>query len=264
MSSITVDLNGRVVLVTGGGSGIGRGFALQMAKCGAAVTVTDIDGEAAAKVAAEITSKGGSSLSAALNVVDISAIEEIVAQTIGRFGRLDVLFANAGVLGPAEYLDITPENWDLVLDVNIKGVVHSCRAVVPHMMERKQGRILMTASYNGVRAGAHVIPYRVSKAAVLMYTRCLAMVMAPHNVTVNAICPGVTLTPMQVHYAEKTAAEQGITTEEYFAERASKIPMQQFTEIDDLTGLAEFLVSDSARLITGQAIAPDGGVMMSS
>lgn len=264
MSSITVNLNGKVALITGGGSGIGRGFALQMAKCGAAVAITDLDGEAAARVAAEVSLQGGSSLSAALNVVNLPAIESVVAQTINRFGHLDILFANAGVLGPADYLDITPENWDLVLDVNIKGVVHSCRAVVPHMMERRQGRILMTASYNGVRAGAHVIPYRVSKAAVLMYTRCLAMVMAPHNVTVNAICPGVTLTPMQVHYAEKIAAEQGTTAEEYFADRVSKIPMHQFTEIDDLTGLAEFLISDSARLITGQAIAPDGGVMMAS
>ncbi len=87
--------------------------------------------------------------------------------------------------------------------------------------------------------------------------------LAPYNVTVNAICPGVTLTPMQVSYAAQTAAERGITTEEYLADRASKIPMGQFTDIEDLTGLAEFLVSDSARLITGQAIAPDGGVLIS-
>ena len=264
MAQISVDLTGKVAFITGGGSGIGRGFALQMARCGAAVAVTDLNGEAAAAVAAEIEALGGSSWSAPLDVADAGASEFAVARTIERFGQLDYLFANAGVLGPAEFLDITPADWDLVLDVNIKGVVHSCRAVVPHMIERRQGRILITASYNGARAGAHVIPYRVSKAAVLMYTRCLALVLASHNVTVNAICPGVTLTPMQLQYAEKTAAESGITTEQYLADRAAKIPMQQFTAIEDLTGLAQFLLSDSARLITGQAIAPDGGVMTSS
>lgn len=264
MSQISIDFTGKVAFITGGGSGIGRGFALQMARCGAAVAVTDLNGEAAAAVASEIAVLGGRSLSVGLDVTDASAIESAVGRTIDQFGQLDFLFANAGVLGPADYLDVTPADWDFVLDINIKGVVLSCRAVVPHMIERRLGRILITASYNGARAGAHVIPYRVSKAAVLMYTRCLALVLAPHNVTVNAICPGVTLTPMQLGYAEKTAAEYGITTEQYLADRATKIPMQQFTGIEDLTGLAQFLLSDSARLITGQAIAPDGGVMISS
>jgi meso-butanediol dehydrogenase/(S,S)-butanediol dehydrogenase/diacetyl reductase len=264
MPRVNVDLRGKVAFVTGGGSGIGRGLALQMAKDGAAVTVTDLNGDAAAAVAAEITALGGQSLGRPLDVTHPPAIEAIVAETLAAFGQLDFLFANAGVLGQANYLEITPADWDLVLDVNIKGVVHTCRVVVPHMMERRQGRIIITASYNGVRAGSHVIPYRVSKAAILMYTRCLATVMAPYNVTVNALCPGVTLTPMQLNYAQKTAAEQSSTTEAYLAERASRIPMHQFTEIEDLTGLAEFLVSESARLITGQGIAPDGGVMMSS
>lgn len=264
MTFSKIDLTGKVAFVTGGGSGIGRGFALQMARDGATVCVTDLDLEAATNVAAEIETLGGQSLGLVADVSQVQAIEEAIAFTIAQFGRLDFLFANAGVLGPADFLDIAPEEWDLVLEVNIKGVVHTCRAVVPHMMERRQGRILITASYNGVRAGVHVIPYRVSKAAVLMYTRCLALIMAPYGVTVNAICPGVTLTPMQLDYAEKTAAESGLTTEQYLADRATKIPMHQFTDIDDLAGLAQFLVSDQARLITGQAIAPDGGLMMSS
>ncbi len=264
MTQPAMEFSGKVAFVTGGGSGIGRGFALELAQRGAAICVTDINGEAAAAVAADIEAAGGQALAAALDVADAAAGAAVAAQTIAHFDQLDYLFANAGVLGPADYLEITPADWDLVLDVNIKGVVHTCRAVVPHMIERRQGRILITASYNGVRAGAHVIPYRVSKAALLMYTRCLALVMAPHNVTVNAICPGVTLTPMQLAYAAKTAAERSVTTEAYLADRAAQIPMQQFTGIEDLTGLAQFLLSDSARLITGQAIAPDGGVMMSS
>lgn len=264
MPAIKVDLSSKVAFVTGGGSGIGRGLALQMAQDGAAVAVTDLNGDAAAAVAAEITALGGQSLGLPLDVTNPPAIEAVVAETLATFGQLDFLFANAGVLGPANFLDITPADWDLVLEVNIKGVVHTCRAVTPHMMERRQGRIIITASYNGARAGSYVIPYRVSKAAILMYTRCLALVLAPYYVTVNALCPGVTLTPMQLDYAQKTAAEQGISTQAYLANRADRIPMHQFTEFEDLTGLAEFLVSDSARLITGQAIAPDGGVMVSS
>jgi NAD(P)-dependent dehydrogenase (short-subunit alcohol dehydrogenase family) len=257
-------LGGKVALVTGGGSGIGRGFVLSMAGKGAAVAVVDRDGDAAVAVAAEAAALGVPARAYAADVTNAGAMREVAANAIGTLGGLDFLFANAGVLGPAEYLDITADDWDQVLDVNVKGIAHTCRAAVEHMMARRQGRIIITASYNGVRAGAHVIPYRVSKAAAIMYTRCLALVLAPYGITVNAICPGVTLTPMQLDYAQATAEERSITLEQYLADRAAKIPMGEFTKIDDLTALAEFLVSDAARLITGQAIAPDGGVMVSS
>ena len=264
MAQAVRDLTGKVALVTGGGSGIGRGFVLSMAAKGAAVAVVDRNGDAAQQVADEAAALGVSARPYATDVTDAGAMHATVQDVISNLGQLDFLFANAGVLGPAEYLDITADDWDLVLDVNIKGITHTCRAAVEHMMARRQGRIIVTASYNGVRAGAHVIPYRVSKAAAIMYTRCLALVLAPYGVTVNAICPGVTLTPMQLDYAAATAAERSITLDQYLADRAAKIPMGEFTTIEDLTGLAEFLVSDAARLITGQAIAPDGGVMVSS
>ena len=264
MAQAVRDLTGKVALVTGGGSGIGRGFVLSMAAKGAAVAVVDRNGDAAQQVADEATALGVSARPYATDVTDAGAMHATVQDVIANMGQLDFLFANAGVLGPAEYLDITADDWDLVLDVNVKGITHTCRAAVEHMMARRQGRIIVTASYNGVRAGAHVIPYRVSKAAAIMYTRCLALVLAPYGVTVNAICPGVTLTPMQLDYAAATAEERSITLDQYLADRAAKIPMGEFTTIEDLTGLAEFLVSDAARLITGQAIAPDGGVMVSS
>ena len=264
MAQAVRDLTDKVALVTGGGSGIGRGFVLSMAGKGAAVAVVDRNGEAAQQVADEAAALGVRARAYAVDVTDARAMQAAVQDVIAHLGQLDFLFANAGVLGPADYLDITPDDWDLVLDVNVKGITHTCRAAVEHMMARRQGRIIVTASYNGVRAGAHVIPYRVSKAAAIMFTRCLALVLAPYGVTVNAICPGVTLTPMQLDYAAATAQERSITLEQYLADRAAKIPMGEFTTIEDLTGLAEFLVSDAARLITGQAIAPDGGVMVSS
>lgn len=264
MSRVTVDLRGKVAFVTGAGSGIGRGLAVQMARDGAAVAVTDQDGSTAAAVVEEIVAAGGRAASFCVDVRHTGQIEAAVASTQQALGPIDFLFANAGALGPAEYLAITPDDWDFMLDVNVKGVALTCRAVVPQMMARRQGRILITASTNGARAGAHVIPYRVSKAAILMYTRCLALVLAPYGVTVNALCPGVTLTPMQLDYAATVAAERGISLDAYLAGRSEQIPMHEFTAVDDVTGLAEFLVSDSARLITGQAIAPDGGVMISA
>jgi NAD(P)-dependent dehydrogenase (short-subunit alcohol dehydrogenase family) len=207
MAQAVRDLTGKVALVTGGGSGIGRGFVLSMAAKGAAVAVVDRNGDAAQQVADEAAALGVSARPYATDVTDAGAMHATVQDVISNLGQLDFLFANAGVLGPAEYLDITADDWDLVLDVNIKGITHTCRAAVEHMMARRQGRIIVTASYNGVRAGAHVIPYRVSKAAAIMYTRCLALVLAPYGVTVNAICPGVTLTPMQLDYAAATAAD---------------------------------------------------------
>ena len=166
-----------------------------MARDGAAVAVTDVDGDSAATVAAGIADLGGRAVSYRVDVTDPAEIEAAVAGTQATLGSIDFLFANAGALGPAEYLSITPEDWDRVLGVNVKGVALTCRAVVPQMTQRRQGRILITASTNAVRAGTHVIPYRVSKAAILMFTRCLALELAPYGVTVNALCPGVTLTP---------------------------------------------------------------------
>jgi meso-butanediol dehydrogenase / (S,S)-butanediol dehydrogenase / diacetyl reductase len=128
MSQLSVNFTGRVAFITGGGSGIGRGFALQMARCGAAVAVADLNGDAGKAVAGEIDALGGRSLSVALNVADAAATAAAVGRTIGQLGHLDFLFANAGVLGPSDYLDIAPAEWDLVLDVNVKRLAHSCRA----------------------------------------------------------------------------------------------------------------------------------------
>ena len=256
--------NSEYIFVTGGGSGIGRAFALHFAGLGYGVAVADLNGQAAEETAQAIHAAGGQALAFALDVSDFAATVRVAAQVLDAFGQVDVVFANAGVLSPADYFEVQPADWDLSLDVNVKGVAHTCRAFIPSMMKRKKGRILTTASYNGFRAGAHVIPYRVTKAAVVMYTRCLALLLAESGITVNAICPGVTLTPMQLDYAEKTAGERGITREAYLEERAAKIPMHELTTVEDLNALAEFLTSKGGRIITGQAIAVDGGVLVSS
>ncbi len=261
MNNVTVDLKGKVTFITGAGSGIGRGLALQFARDGSAVAVTDLDGDAAAAVATEIQAAGGKSLSLPVDVADHQAVESALDQTLSCFGHIDILFANAGILGPVDLADTTARDWDRVLAVNLQGVIHACQAAAPPMMARRQGRILITSSVNAVRAGAHVIPYRVSKAALLMYTRCLSLAVAPYGITVNALCPNVVPTPIQLNYVTEKVVEQGISAEDYLSDRAKRIPMQQLTQVEDVIALARFLVSDGARLITGQAIGPDGGSM---
>lgn len=254
----------KVALITGAGSGIGRGFAHQMAQLGYIVIVTDLDENGAQSVASEITDMGETAIPYQFDITNAEVAAKIVADIIAGYGRIDVLFANAGALGPADFWDIQPSDWDIMTSVNIKGTAIIAQLVAEHMKNQQSGRIITTASYNAVRVAAHVIPYRVTKAAILMFTKCLAMVMAPYNVTVNAIAPGVTMTPMQEQYAQKTADERGITLDDYLDDRRSRIPMQELTTIDDLNALAKFLTSDDSRLITGQIIAVDGGVMASS
>jgi NAD(P)-dependent dehydrogenase (short-subunit alcohol dehydrogenase family) len=269
MAANKVDLNGKVALITGGASGIGRGIAHALAASGAAVVVVDADTTGAEQVAGEIgavprkalgTTAGGRSLAVTVDVTNYAALEAAVGHTIAQLGRLDFVFANAGILGPTDFLEITPEAWQQVMDINLTGVVNTCRAAMPHMMERRQGRIIVTASPNGVRPGAHVIAYRVSKAAVLMYMRCLALVLAPYHVTVNAISPGVTMTAMEMDYVQATAAQRGITPAQYVADRSARIPLGRFTEVEEVAALALYLVSDAAAIITGQAIGVDGGM----
>lgn len=265
MSATIGDMNDRpVTLLTGAGSGIGRGFALAMAQLGSQVIVTDIDLSSAESVAAEISTAGGVAQARQFDVADGEAARSLVDELTDRYGRIDHLFANAGVLGPTDLWEIAPEDWDAVLGVNIKGAAIICQLVAAQMKAQRRGRIIVTASYNGVRVDKHVIPYRVSKAGLLMFTKCLSLVMAPYGVTVNAICPGVTLTPLQQTYAQALADQRGISLDDYLDERRSRIPMGELTTTADLNALARFLVSDEARLITGQTIAVDGGVMASS
>jgi NAD(P)-dependent dehydrogenase (short-subunit alcohol dehydrogenase family) len=261
LSTVKAHLKDQVTFVTGAGSGIGRGLARDFARAGSTIVVTDVDGEAAASVAAEILAAGGNSLSFAVDVASAQAVQSAVDQSLARLGKIDILFANAGILGPAQLEDTTAEDWDRVFGVNLQGVIHACQAISEPMKARQQGRILITSSVNAFRAAAHVIPYRVSKAALVMYTRCLALALAPHGITVNTLCPNVVATPIQMEFAAQKAAELGTTAEDYLAERARRIPMQQLTKVQDVVNLARFLVSDGARLITGQAIGPDGGSM---
>lgn len=253
-----------VAIVTGGGSGIGEALSRELASDGYCVVIADKDVDGAERVARDIVRRGECAQAQEVDVTDGSAVDELVSRTISDYGCVDVMCANAGVIGPTDLFSASHDDWSTVIDVNLKGTIYCCQAVAESMKERRSGRILVTASYNAFRSGVHVVPYRVSKSALVMYVRCLALALAPYSVTVNALCPGVTMTTMQKAYAETTARELGVTVEEYFDDRRDRIPMKRFTETDDVVALARFLISDGARIVTGQAIAADGGVLASS
>ena len=191
------DLAGKTALVTGAGSGIGRGIAMMLAAQNASVAVTDLKEEWGAGVAAEL--KGVRTLVLQLDVTDQASAERAVQKVISEWGALDILVNNAGVpsapnQGPGGDRE---EDWDLTFAINVKGVVHCCNAVIPHMQERSYGKIINIASMAGHAPRRSVGAYATSKAAVLRYTKGLAASLAPHNINVNAICPGAVWTRFQ-------------------------------------------------------------------
>ena len=267
-----IDLSERVAIVTGGASGIGRGISMVLVGQGANVVVADINSEGAESVAAEIAGGGGRSMAVQVDVTDVRSADSMVQQVLERFGSIDILVNDAGVIGADGWWEReTPnsEDWDIVIAVNLRGLVNASEAVAPHMRERRHGKIVNIASV-AARKGGTVIPhYNTSKAAVVSWTQSQALLLAPYSINVNAICPGSLWTPMYerlVQHQTKFGHDdslQGLTGREYFDRKVvSDIPMKREQTPEDIGKLAAFLVSEDARNITGQAINVDGGRQM--
>ena len=245
-------LDSRVALVTGAGQGIGKAIGLGLANEGAAVVVTDINAANADAVADEIAAAGGQALSLGLDVADEAAVQTTVATALEQFGRLDILVNNAGIY-PASPVEEMPEDeWDRVIGVNLTGTFLCSRAVAPHMLAQRSGRIISLASgraLQGARNGAH---YAATKAGIIGFSRSLALELSPSGITVNVICPGIT----------DTAQPRGHMAEEDIFAQARAIPLGRIGEPADLVGPAIFLASDAAGFITGQTIVVNGGFIM--
>ena len=275
------DLTGRNALVTGGGQGIGRGIALKLAEQGADVAVADINGTGATEVVGEIKAMGRESFSVHLDVTDNSSVDAAVKSVIARFGHLDILINNAGI-GRVEGkagggLDEDwEENWSTVLDINVQGVMRCTKAVVGHFIERRYGKIVNTASgagrgpiWWGPPSGApgYANAYGPSKAAVINYTQYCASTLGPHNINVNAICPGRVWTAFHdVAISERmrndpTLAEMD-RVDVFNDDVAELIPLARSQTPEEIGILVAFLVSDDASSITGQSIHIDGGQRM--
>jgi NAD(P)-dependent dehydrogenase (short-subunit alcohol dehydrogenase family) len=253
---MSADLDGRVAIVTGGARGIGLGVCECLVEAGAAVVVADIDEDRAQESAAQLD---GEAIAVAHDVRRADSSDELVRRTLDQFGRIDVLVNNAGVgPRPAPVQDTTEEEYDRVMDVNVRGVFLTTRAVVPVMIRQESGRIINMSSVVGHTGRAMVLPYSASKHAIVGITQGLAEELAP-NITVNSVHPGVVQTDLHSAVVPAFAQMQGKTVEEGWEWFREHIPLGRFQTPRDIGEMVAFLASDRARNITGAAFNVDGG-----
>ena len=250
-------LEDKVVIVTGGGHGIGRAYCRGIANEGGKVVVADIDGAAADAVAEEISGAGAQAMAVRMDVSSLESCQEMMHKALGHFGRIDGLINNAAIfatipISRVGFQEISEDEWDRTMTVNVKGVWLCCRAVAPAMQERRQGSIVNISSSTVLNGSATRIHYVASKAAVMGFSRVLARELGPFNVRVNTIAPGSTL-------SEDDPSEETIKMRERtVAGRA----LARVERPDDLVGTALYLLSDLSAFVTGQMIVVGGGDTM--
>ena len=247
-------LDGKVAIVTGGGSGIGRVSSELFAAEGARVVVADVSGAAAGEAAAAIAAAGGDARAVEVDVADEAGAAQMVRSAIDAYGRLDVLFANAGIF-PADdggVLDTPLQTWQRVMDVNLKGVWLSCRAAIPAMLDSGGGSIVNVASFVAIVGAATAqVAYTASKGGVLAFTRELAVEYARRNIRANALCPGPIETPLLAELLADPARRE---------RRLVHIPIGRFGRPEEIARAALFLASDEASFVTGSSLVVDGGI----
>ena len=260
-------LQGCIALVTGGARGIGRAIALRYAREGATVVIVDTDAEGAQSVAAEIGALGGKAEAFRVDIGEPAESAGMVARVVERFGRLDVLVNNAGVIRVRPLLELTPEDWDYINNVNARGLFFALQAGARQMMQqapsnaRPRGKIINVASIAGRIGRPMFAAYAASKSAAISITQSAASALAP-EVTVNALCPGVVDTEMWRKIDREWTASDGRAPGSAWADRIRGIPMGRPETPEDLAGMAVFLAGPDSDYITGQSFHVDGGLVM--
>ena len=249
------DLKGRVALVTGAERGMGRADALALGKQGATVIVTDIDAKACQVVADAITADGGKAVAFAMNVTNKKQIDEVFDTVIRKFKKLDILVNNAGIFRPKPTLELTEEDWQQTIDINLKGYFLCAQRAAKEMAKHKYGRIINIASIAcgqvgcGFLGAAH---YSATKGGIIGMTETMALEWGPFGITVNAIGPGAIDTPMVAGINSSPEALRGITT---------RVPLGRMGKPEEIAAAVAFLASDEASYVTGATLFVDGGYL---
>jgi len=244
-------LIGKVALVTGAAQGIGKAVALLLARHGADIVVSDINLEKAEETAKEIESIGPKAMAIKVNVGSLNDVERMVEAVLKKFGRIDILINNAGITRDKLILRMTEEDWDIVLNVNLKGTFNCTKAVVRHMAKQRSGKIVSIASVVGEMGNAGQVNYAASKAGVIGLTKTIAREFAKRGINVNAIAPGYIETPMTEFLSDKVKEEL-----------KRLIPMERLGKPEDVAEAVLFLVSEESNYITGQVLNVNGGIYM--
>jgi NAD(P)-dependent dehydrogenase (short-subunit alcohol dehydrogenase family) len=258
-----MQLSGKISVVTGAGQGIGRAIAIALAEAGADVVAVDLNAETARQTARAVEERQRRSLAVAADVGDLAEIDRMISESVAAFGRIDILVNNAGTTRRADIMEVTEQDWDRIHRVNAKGVFFCLQRVAREMIPLRTGRIVNIASIAGKGySGTSNAAYAASKGAVISLTKTAAQQLAPYDINVNAICPGITRSALYLENLTTRARQEGLTVEEMERRRAEVVPLKRFNDPEDIAPLAVFLASDGARNITGQAYNVDGGLIM--
>jgi acetoin reductase-like protein len=253
-------LEGKRAIVTGGGSGIGRGISLRFAQEGARVMVADLDQAAAERVAKEVAAVDGTAAAVQVDVRKQDAVQRMVDATVETFGGIDILVNNAGIGKIIPFFETTEADWDLMFDVNCKGVLFCSQAVAKVMIEQGQGgKIVNLASQAGRRGEALVLAYCASKACVISMTQSMALALAEHKINVNAVAPGIVDTPFWDQVDQQFAKLLNMEIGEPKRTFTKSIPLGRIEQPEDVAGAVVFLSSADADYITQQCLNVDGG-----
>jgi 3-hydroxybutyrate dehydrogenase len=257
-------LDGKVAVITGGGHGIGRVIALRFAVAGASVVVSGTSKEALEQTARDVQERGGRAIAVIADVADEAAVEQLMARALADFGRIDILVNNAGIAGPtAPVTEVTREDWDRTIAVNLTGAFLCAKHALPHMIKQQSGRIINITSIAGLQAYALRSPYCASKWAMVGLTQTLAEEAGRYNITANAIAPGPVHGPRIESVIRNRAAQMNVPYEEVERQYVEPTALKRMVEEDDIAAMALFLASDEGRNITGETLNISSGYRLS-
>jgi len=241
-------LSGRKAIVTGASKGIGRACALGLADAGADLVLASRNLDALKQVAKEIEAKGSMALPVAVDILKQNEIEDMVEKAVKEFGKIDILVNNAGTGKVARVENLSPADWDTVLNTNLKGPFLCCKAVLPVMKKQNYGRIINMASLAGIRGTKNLSCYNASKGGLMRFSESLALELVQYNITVNCICPGFIITDLNAPYFETEKGKMEL----------QKYPMKRAGKLEEIVGALIYLSSESSSYVTASSIIIDG------